>query len=83
MKKLGKLKLHKAILLNDNEMKSIVGGQYNNSACRCTGTGCSGSCPDKVVGSYATGFRLIAQTCKAETVWNSNYTVGTEICVCK
>jgi natural product precursor len=33
MKKLGKLKLHKAILLNDNEMKNVVGGYDSGGTC--------------------------------------------------
>lgn len=54
MKKLGKIKLHDVTVLNDNEMKFIVGGSgvgesgiasCNKKACK-TQSDCAGYCAD-------------------------------------
>lgn len=86
MKKLGKLKLKNAVLMNENEMKRVVGGYdggYGGSSCSCTGNGCAGSCPDRVEGDFYSGYTLVPQSCVGEIIWDSTGTIGTEICVCK
>jgi len=45
MKKLGKLKLHDAAIMNDHEMKSVMGGYEDaKKKCKPIGSQCSGTC---------------------------------------
>lgn len=85
MKQLKKLRLNDFTEMTDNEMKFVIGGYAGGiePACHCSGMGCTGSCPDRYEESN-TGYyyTLIPQTCKGVTVYNSDYSVGTEICMC-
>lgn len=49
MKKLSKIKLQNAVILEDQEMKKIYGGSGGSSTCSKNGETCSGSCPDGVM----------------------------------
>lgn len=58
MKKLSKIKLQNAVVLENQEMKMIFGGSGGNNG-SCTGGGfnntmCSGTCPDKYVWNSST-----------------------------
>lgn len=87
MKKLGKLKLSDAKVMDIREMKVIIGGQVISDSCRNTGTStglngdtadivCSGKCPTETV----TG-NTAKQKCQKDTfVTGGNAIVS---CICK
>lgn len=65
MKKLGKLKLNNFSEMSEQEMKFVVGGQYDPSAkkkCEESLYACDGVCPPRYGTSYGTS-TLIPQTC--------------------
>lgn len=92
MKKLKKLKLHDVSILNDNEMKNIVGGYDSGgpSSGRCNGGGvdgnvkaCSGSCPDLTTYDMSSGqFSTRRQTCKDQSTTNYGGGKVTTIITC-
>lgn len=83
MKKLSKLKLHNATLLNDREMKSIVGGYGGYDGGGYGGGGYDGYAGEtETCGKNANG--TCSGTCNDAQVWNpitkTNETVS---CSCK
>ena len=65
MKKLGKLKLNNFSEMSEQEMKFVVGVQFDPSAkkkCEESLYTCNGVCPPKYGTSYGTS-TLISQTC--------------------
>lgn len=78
MKKLSKLKLRDALILNDSEMKSIVGGQYVTPKTCGLDSGtetCSGVC-------YS-AYNEPKKECVKEKVYNYNNTQYLIHCYCK
>lgn len=90
MKKLGKIKLSEAKIIDAQEMKMILGGQSTDDLCTSSsrlyfgdGTGsagdeiqCSGKCPTETV----TG-NTPKQTCQKDTQWINMKPIT--ICMCK
>jgi natural product precursor len=70
MKKLRKLNLKSATLMNDNEMKMIVGGSSGNG-CPAQSSTCSGTCTINFNGEQKSG------TCKQMWV------VSKYLCACE
>lgn len=67
MKKLGKLKLNNFSEMSEQEMKFVVGGQYDpnaKKACHETAPTCSGVCAPKVTYSDGVG-TIVSKKCTA------------------
>ena len=70
MKKIGKLKLNNFSEMSEQEMKFVVGGQFDPSAkkkCEESLYTCNGVCPPKYGTSYGTS-TLISQTCTPQRI---------------
>ena len=93
MRNLGKLKLSDAKVMDNQDMKTITGGQMGNNFCRNTGTGsgfesednvsCSGECPVVQPAASVSTEKPIRHRCQVEKVGGIFGKPASFICVCK
>ncbi|MFT4071633.1 MAG: hypothetical protein QM654_06905 [Dysgonamonadaceae bacterium] len=83
MKKLSKIRLHNAIVMNDREMKSVTGGFVTGG--EDSGSSSAGDCPPnaQVCGGdcYITG-TLIKGSCEWLVIEDNNGNVRNRLCAC-
>lgn len=92
MKKLSKLKLSDAKVMDVHEMKAITGGQYAYKSCKNTSTStganggsdnitCSGECPTVQSGATGSTGSIVKKVCKAQSSTMGQLTVHYCDCV--